>query len=51
MGPGMSKGGKQYNRRALVSTYAQDKMAELNMEEWRKNLELYDMLDLSVRFP
>jgi C4-dicarboxylate-specific signal transduction histidine kinase len=50
MGPGMSKGGKQYNRRALVSTYAQDKMAELNMEEWRKNLELYDMLDLSVRF-
>jgi iron only hydrogenase large subunit-like protein/nitrogen-specific signal transduction histidine kinase len=50
MGPGMSKGGKQYNRRALVSTYAQDKMTDLNMEEWRKNLELYDMLDLSVRF-
>ncbi|MDX9772631.1 MAG: [Fe-Fe] hydrogenase large subunit C-terminal domain-containing protein [Bacteroidales bacterium] len=50
MGPGMSKGGKQYNRRALVSTYAQDKMAGLDMDDWRKNLELYDKLDLSVRF-
>ncbi len=50
MGPGMSKGGKQYNRRALVSTYAQKKMAGLNMEEWRNNLETYDRLDLSVRF-
>lgn len=50
MGPGMSKGGKQYNRRALVSTYAQHKMNSLDLEEWRKNLEIYDKLDLSVRF-
>ncbi len=50
MGPGMSKGGKQYNRRALVSAYAQDKMASLNTVEWKKNVELYDRLDLSVRY-
>ncbi len=50
MGPGMSKGGKQYNRRALVSAYAQKKMSDLNMEEWRNNLEIYDRLDLSVRY-
>ena len=50
MGPGMSKGGKQYNRRAQVSSYAQKKMSELDMEEWRRNLELYDRLDLSVRY-
>jgi two-component system NtrC family sensor kinase len=50
MGPGMSKGGKQYNRRALVSTYAQQKLATLNMEEWGKELEIYDKLDLSARF-
>lgn len=50
MGPGMSKGGKQYNRRALVSNYAQQKMAGLNMEEWRKELEIYDKLDLSASF-
>ncbi len=50
MGPGMSKGGKQYNRRALVSTYAQQKMAGLDMDDWRNNLETYDKLDLSARF-
>ena len=50
MGPGMSKGGKQYNRRAQVSSYAQKKMSELDMEEWRRNLELYDRLDLSVYY-
>jgi signal transduction histidine kinase/iron only hydrogenase large subunit-like protein len=50
MGPGMSKGGKQYNRRAQVSSYAQKKMSDLDMEEWRRNLELYDRLDLSVRY-
>lgn len=50
MGPGMSKGGKQYNRRAQVSSYAQKKMTGLDMEEWRRNLELYDRLDLSVRY-
>lgn len=50
MGPGMSKGGKQYNRRAQVSAYAQKKMAGLDMEEWQRNLDLYDRLDLSVRY-
>lgn len=50
MGPGMSKGGKQYNRRALVSSYAQHKMSTLDMEEWRNNLEIYDRLDLTVHY-
>jgi len=50
MGPGMSKGGKQYNRRALVSTYAQEKMNTLDMDDWRNNLEIFIKLDLSARF-
>ena len=50
MGPGMSKGGKQYNRRALVSSYAQQKMDTLDMDGWKKNLDTYERLDLSVRF-
>ncbi len=50
MGPGMSKGGKQYNRRALVSTYAQQKMSGLDVDDWRNNLDIYDKLDLSARF-
>ncbi len=50
MGPGMSKGGKQYNRRALVSGYAHQKMETLNSEEWQNNLQTYDRLDLSIKF-
>jgi iron only hydrogenase large subunit-like protein/nitrogen-specific signal transduction histidine kinase len=48
MGPGMSKGGKQYNRRALVKSYAQKKMENINIEEWQTNLEEYSLIDLSV---
>jgi iron only hydrogenase large subunit-like protein/nitrogen-specific signal transduction histidine kinase len=50
MGPGMSRGGKQYNRRALVSSYAQQKMASLDDAEWKENIEDYVKLDLSARF-
>ena len=50
MGPGMSKGGKQYNRRALVSSYAQEKMKNINFEEWQSNLDTYDRLDLTVQY-
>ena len=49
MGPGMSKGGKQYNRRALVSSYAHQKMNSINIEEWQENLLTYDRLDLSIK--
>ncbi len=50
MGPGMSKGGKHYNRRALVGDYAHKKMDNLDIDEWQKNLETYDTLDLSATF-
>lgn len=50
MGPGMSKGGKQYNRRFLVSGYAHQKMESLNTEEWQNNLQTYDRLDLDIKF-
>ncbi len=50
MGPGLSKNGKQYNRRALVSQYAREKMKNLDMEEWQKNIETFSSIDLSTRF-
>jgi len=50
MGPGMSKGGRQYNRRSLVSSYAQHKMENLNVEEWQNNIMTYDEIDLSVQY-
>ncbi len=47
MGPGLSKNGKQYNRRALVSSYASGKMKNLDTESWKMALDKYSELDLS----
>jgi two-component system NtrC family sensor kinase len=49
MGPGLSKNGRQYNRRALVSSYANNKMREIDLENWQKAFDKYSHLDLSFR--
>jgi len=49
MGPGLSKNGKQYNRRALVSSYASSKMQELDNGSWQAAIDEFSGLDLSVR--
>jgi C4-dicarboxylate-specific signal transduction histidine kinase len=49
MGPGLSKNGKQYNRRALVSSYANAKMKEIDNETWQKAFDEFADLDLSFR--
>lgn len=49
MGPGLSKNGKQYNRRARVSTYANAKMEGMDIEAWEKSVTEYSGLDLSLR--
>jgi nitrogen-specific signal transduction histidine kinase/iron only hydrogenase large subunit-like protein len=49
MGPGLSKNGKQYNRRALVSSYANSKMLTLDNSEWQVAFDEYSDMDLSVR--
>jgi two-component system NtrC family sensor kinase len=48
MGPGLSKNGKQYNRRALVSTYANKKMQEIDTESWHTAIDEFSGLDLSA---
>ncbi|HEX2975824.1 MAG TPA: [Fe-Fe] hydrogenase large subunit C-terminal domain-containing protein [Bacteroidales bacterium] len=48
MGPGLSKNGKQYNRRSLVSTYAGNKMKSLDTKKWKRALDEFKSLDLSV---
>jgi len=50
MGPGLSKNGKQYNRRSLVSSYANSKMMNIDSESWQKSFEEYAELDLSIRY-
>lgn len=47
MGPGLSKNGKQYNRRTLVSNYANNKMKELDRIKWKEAFDEYSALDLS----
>jgi two-component system NtrC family sensor kinase len=49
MGPGLSKNGKQYNRRSLVSSYANSKMQNIDSESWQKSFEGFAELDLSFR--
>ncbi len=49
MGPGLSKNGKQFNRRTLVSSYANQKMNEIDHKEWQKAIDSFADLDLSVR--
>jgi nitrogen-specific signal transduction histidine kinase/NAD-dependent dihydropyrimidine dehydrogenase PreA subunit len=49
MGPGLSKNGKQYNRRSLVSSYANSKMKNIDSESWQKSFDEYAELDLSFR--
>ncbi|MBI5008335.1 MAG: GHKL domain-containing protein, partial [Bacteroidia bacterium] len=47
MGPGLSKNGKQYNRRSLVSSYAGKKMSSFDTEKWKEAIESFSELDLS----
>jgi iron only hydrogenase large subunit-like protein len=49
MGPGLSKNGKQYNRRSLVSSYANSKMQHIDSASWQKSFDDFTELDLSVR--
>ncbi len=49
MGPGLSKNGKQYNRRSLVSSYANNKMQNLDSGKWQQYFDEFSELDLSFR--
>lgn len=49
MGPGLSKNGKQYNRRSLVSSYANNKMLQLDTGKWNEYFDEFSTIDLSVR--
>ncbi len=48
MGPGLSKNGKQYNRRSLVSSYANSKMQNIDTESWQNSFDEFAELDLSI---
>ncbi len=49
MGPGLSKSGKQYNRRALVSSYANSKMQNIDSAAWQNSFDEFSELDLAIK--
>ncbi len=49
MGPGLSKNGRQYNRRSLVSSYASSKKEYIDSATWQEAFDEFAELDLSVR--
>jgi iron only hydrogenase large subunit-like protein/nitrogen-specific signal transduction histidine kinase len=50
MGPGLSCGGKKFERTLRVSNYAKDKLDHLDREAWKNNMKKYKSLGLSREF-
>ncbi len=50
MGPGMTPGGKRFERRTYISSYVQQKLANENQEELLKSLKEYEDIDISRDF-
>ncbi|BDX38950.1 hypothetical protein CYCD_23050 [Tenuifilaceae bacterium CYCD] len=50
MGPGMSPGGKRFERKTFISSYVKQKLTKTTQEKWRKNIIEYSSIDLSREF-
>lgn len=50
MGPGMSPGGKRFERKTYISSYARNKLTPEQLKEWEKAISQFSDLDLSRQF-
>ncbi|HPV55759.1 MAG TPA: [Fe-Fe] hydrogenase large subunit C-terminal domain-containing protein [Tenuifilaceae bacterium] len=50
MGPGMSPGGKRFERKTFISSYVRDKLTRNKQSEWEKEIAEYSSIDLSRGF-
>lgn len=50
MGPGMSDHGKYYNKRAHISSYANEKLDNLDNNSWQEWIDRFNNIDLSASF-
>jgi iron only hydrogenase large subunit-like protein len=50
MGPGISCKGKKFERTLLVSNYAKEKLARLDKEQWKEDMDKYSSVDLDREF-
>lgn len=50
MGPGMSPGGKRFERKTFISSYVRDKLTRNQQSTWEKEIAEYSSIDLSRGF-
>ena len=50
MGPGMSPGGKRFERKTQISRYARQKLSELEHDEWLHSMNEFRDIDVSRSF-
>jgi signal transduction histidine kinase/iron only hydrogenase large subunit-like protein len=50
MGPGMSSGGKRFERRTYISSYVRTKLTDAQKAEWQADIERYGQIDLVQLF-
>ena len=50
MGPGMSKNGSRLARRTKITNYASEKLKNLNIQKWEKEIEEYGSISLAQQF-
>jgi iron only hydrogenase large subunit-like protein len=50
LGPGMEKHNERFRRRALVRQYAEKRVAKLDLEQWKKDIDKWSKLDFSRIF-
>jgi iron only hydrogenase large subunit-like protein len=50
MGPGMTYGCKKFDGMARISEYVKEKMKNLEVETWEKNIEEFSVIDYSQEF-
>jgi len=50
MGPGMTPGGKRFERKTFISSYVRDKLTRNQQSDWEKEIAEYSSIDLSKSF-
>ncbi len=50
MGPGMSPSGSRFQRRSKVGGYVRQKLGNMDLEQWKVNMNAFQDIDLSCTF-
>ncbi|MCD4771815.1 MAG: 4Fe-4S binding protein [Bacteroidales bacterium] len=50
MGPGMTKPDERYSKRTCISNYVKEKLNNLDVEQWEKDIKEFSNIDLSRTF-